>query len=132
MKKISSNRRAEGRTAEERAASFLKRRGYRFLDRNVYTPFGEMDLLFEKDGFLVVVEVKFRRHFAKGGPLEAVSFEKQKRLARSAAFYLAKHFQEPVPVRFDVVAVGPEKDWLGRYKVVHFAHAFVCEENLSV
>lgn len=44
--------------AEEAAARFLKRKGYRIIERNYRTRFGEIDIVARYDGYLVFVEVK--------------------------------------------------------------------------
>lgn len=123
---------AEGRKAEQRAANWLRLRGYRLRERNLRTPWGEVDLVAEKGGVLVFVEVKARRTADRGAPLEALPPPKVRRLSRAAAAYVASRFRVPPRVRFDVVALGPQKDWLGRLKVQHLPNAFEPVENFTV
>lgn len=49
---------AKGNIAEERACEYLRVRGYRIIDRNVYNRFGEIDIIVLKDNVLHFVEVK--------------------------------------------------------------------------
>mgnify|MGYP003509397425 CR=1 FL=1 len=47
-----------GANGETRVASFLRKQGYKILNRNYSCRFGEIDIIAEKDGFIVFVEVK--------------------------------------------------------------------------
>ena len=49
-----------GRRGEEIARRRLESTGYTVLETNVWTPAGEIDLVSEKDGALVFVEVRTR------------------------------------------------------------------------
>ncbi len=77
-----------GREGEERAAQYLEEKGFKVVDRNVRTRFGEIDLIASKKGELYFVEVKTRRQSTFGSPLESFSFLRQKRLAEMALWYL--------------------------------------------
>ncbi len=92
----------KGRWAEEVACTYLLEQGYRLIGRNRRTPFGEVDLLMEKDGVYVVVEVKQRATGAFGTPLEALTQGKVHRLLRSALFLLGR---DDLPVRLEAVLV---------------------------
>ena len=45
---MTRNRRKLGRWGETKAAEYLKSLGYTIIDRNVYTPYGELDLIAKK------------------------------------------------------------------------------------
>ena len=94
-----------GRRSERRAARFLRRRGLRLLTRNYGYRGGEIDLVMLDGETLVFVEVRFRGAGAWCSGLESVDAAKQRRLARTAERYLAKHPQHGFrAVRFDVVS----------------------------
>jgi len=99
------DRKRVGAGAEEVAAEVLRRAGYRILDRNVRFPFGELDLVCEKEGVVVFVEVKARSGTALGHPFEAVTPRKQRQVGRLALAYLQGRGLGNRPCRFDVVAV---------------------------
>ncbi len=96
-------RRALGQAAELQAERYLRRKGFRILDRNVRSPLGELDLVARSGQVLVFVEVKARRTSALGGAAYAVDGRKQAKLVRLAAQYLAQRKLSNRLCRFDVV-----------------------------
>jgi putative endonuclease len=98
-----------GRQGEGLAAAWYVQHGYRVLATNWRTPTGEIDLLCCRHGVLAVVEVKTRRSTAFGDPAEAVTPAKQRRLRRLAGQYLAAQEHRFARIRFDVVAILPDR-----------------------
>ena len=49
---------AKGNLAEDRACDYLRLRGCRIIDRNIYNRFGEIDIIVLKDNVFHFVEVK--------------------------------------------------------------------------
>jgi len=94
-----------GLLAEDLAEAYFLERGYRLVDRNFRSGPGEIDLINEKDGYLVFVEVKARRSRKFGLPQEAVTNAKQQTIRRVAEAYLLKNKKTGMPVRFDVLAI---------------------------
>jgi putative endonuclease len=129
-KRVSTHQR--GKKAEELAAAFLRLKGYGIVERNFRVPAGEIDLIVRKGGTLVFVEVKSRKGRAQGTPLEAVSPHKVRRLSAAAAVYLAQKAGLSRACRFDVITIGPDKNWLGLGKIRHFENAFSVEEYFNV
>jgi putative endonuclease len=74
---------ALGSAGEEIAAHWLTDHGFRIVARNVRTPYGELDIVAQKNGEVHVVEVKTRRGIGYGTPLEAIDVRKQQHLRRS-------------------------------------------------
>ena len=100
------NKRQTGSEYEGLAAKWLEGHGYQIVERNYRCRQGEIDLIAEKDGYLVFVEVKYRRSSEAGDPAEAVDARKQARILRTARYYMTRyHISEGTPCRFDVVAV---------------------------
>lgn len=93
-----------GRNAEEQTAKYLKKKGYKIIERNFVTPFGEADIVAFKDGYYCFVEVKARESDAFGLPAEAVDKRKRERYRKIAAYFCMIKRQE-VPIRFDVASV---------------------------
>jgi putative endonuclease len=104
------NSRLSGAQWEKTAESFLLARGLRLLQRNFHSRFGEIDLIMEDEGTVVFVEVKYRKSGRHGSGAEAVTFHKQARISRTAAWYLAKnpHRAEQI-CRFDVLSIDSQK-----------------------
>lgn len=100
------NRRQVGAKYEEMAARALYGSGYRILERNFRCRHGEIDVIARHKGFLVFIEVKYRRDSRAGFPEEAVDQRKQETIIRSARFYMLRHgYGEETPCRFDVVSI---------------------------
>lgn len=97
--------RGVGQRGELAAVEELVRSGYRIVARNFRTPVGEIDVIAEEGATLCFVEVKWRRNADTGHPAEAVTPEKQRRLARAAEWYLSRKERGPRICRFDVVSI---------------------------
>jgi putative endonuclease len=98
-----------GRRGEEAASRFLKKQGYRIVERNYTCKLGEIDLIaYEKDT-LSFIEVKTRTSLQYGPPQLAVHPFKQRQLAKTALYFLKEKRLDDPKARFDVVAVilGP-------------------------
>jgi len=100
-----------GQRGEQEAVRFLRKTGYRILERNVRTPLGEIDIIAREGGVLAFVEVRTRRG-ADGicRALESVNARKQRRLDRLALWYLKEKNLSGCRARFDVVAVREDAE----------------------
>ena len=94
-----------GQRGEMAAWKYLTDRGYKIIEKNYRTPFGEVDIIAEKSGRLKFIEVKTRSSKDFGLPQEAVGPAKQKKLVQLAAYYLKKQKKENIPASFEVLAV---------------------------
>jgi putative endonuclease len=94
-----------GARGERAAARYLRKRGYCILARNFRVPGGEADIVAEKDGLLVVVEVKTRSDGGAGGALAAVTPAKARRVRVAAVAYCRKHGISLARLRLDAMAV---------------------------
>ncbi len=101
------HRRAQGKLGEEAAVEWLKRQGYRIVARNVTYRGGELDAVARDGDTLCFVEIKARASDTFGPAIAAVPPQKQRRLARAAALYLARHPTDS-PCRFDVLGMDLE------------------------
>ena len=98
-----------GKEGEEAASAYLSSRGYRIRHRNWHVGKLELDIIAEKDGELIVVEVKTRRNTRFGLP-EQRDQPRGFRCAGKARIVLAtdayvKRFAIDLPVRFDIITV---------------------------
>lgn len=104
-----SQRSRKGAWAEQVARDYLEARGLLTIRRNFRSRYGEIDLIMEDKGWIVFVEVRYRRGNFMSGE-ESVDERKRQRILRTGEYYLSVYHDGPqIPVcRFDVVAVtGP-------------------------
>jgi putative endonuclease len=106
-------RRALGALGERLAADHLRRAGYRIIERNFRTRYGELDIVAAGDRFLVFCEVKTRVRGRVHGsdPFDSIGPDKRKRLRAMAAQWLVERrpaIEEPVApeLRFDAIGVS--------------------------
>lgn len=92
-----------GAWGESVAAEYLEERGHTVIARNVRTPYGEIDIIAEKDGFTIFVEVKTRTSKSLGPPEISVTPRKQEHMIAAAEHYAQEH--EIDHWQIDVVAV---------------------------
>ena len=97
----------QGRRAEALAALWLQAQLYSIRERRLKTPVGEIDLIAERFGTTVFVEVKARG--AREDVAEALGKVNRQRLVRAAQYYLSRHpALAAAPLRFDVIFVAPK------------------------
>lgn len=110
-----------GREGEQIAERYLRKKGYRVVERNYRCPVGELDLIFLDRRVIVFVEVKTRLDERFGGPVESVNPRKQRKMIKTALFFLSEHKLHHREARFDVVGIS----FAGREPVVeHIQNAF--------
>ncbi|MEP1229227.1 MAG: YraN family protein [Litorimonas sp.] len=110
---------SEGRRAESYAASWLRFRGYKILERRYKTREGEIDLIARKGGVLACIEVKQRSQEADAQ--EAVGYRAEQRIMNTAEIYVNSTpdlLNEDFELRFDILYV------IGRWRVRHIPDAF--------
>lgn len=95
-----------GIAAENRAALYLRLKGYKILARRYKTRVGEIDIIARKKQNLVAVEVKTRKNMDHA--LESVSAKNQSRVARTLQYYVqgCPHLHG-CTMRFDVIVYTP-------------------------
>ena len=110
------------RLGEKITESFLVSRGFRILERNYNTPFGEIDLVAERDGFVVFVEVKTRTSARFGPPLASITAAKKWHILKNCQYYLNRFGLCETPCRIDTVGVVLDDDYAFR-KLEHIKNA---------
>ena len=121
LRPMSAATQAFGELGERIAERWLKRQGYRVVQRRFRSGHRDIDLVVEREGTVAFVEVKARRGIRFGDPVEAVNWSKQRELARSASVWIDRHGRPTDSYRFDVVGVLVEGD---RVRVRHVPNAF--------
>ena len=113
------NTKIKGRTGEDVACAYLKKKRYEIIERNFTTNVGEIDIICAHGGYLIFVEVKARRTTEYGAPSEAVNYYKQRKISQVASQFLSKYRKYNSPIRFDVVEV-----YMETMSVNHIENAF--------
>ena len=113
-----------GSFGEEQTARYLRRKGYRIVERNFRCRQGEIDLIARKGKYLVFVEVKLRKDERFGAAREFVTPAKQARILAAARLYLAEHEEELQP-RFDVIEIYAPNGEKGPIRIEHLEDAFM-------
>ena len=113
-----------GRWGESLAAAYLHKRRYRIVAAQYRCRFGEIDLIAERRGTLVFVEVKLRKSADFAAAREFVDRHKQERLRQTALMFLAERETEQ-PVRFDVIEIyAPQGMQTRAPQINHLEDAF--------
>ncbi|PIF43824.1 putative endonuclease [Chryseobacterium sp. 52] len=97
-----------GKTAEDLAAEYLQKNGYKIITRNFRFQKAEIDIIAEKEKLIIIVEVKARSTDTFMLPQEAVTRTKIKSIVSAANHYLEK-FNRDNEVRFDIISVLPDE-----------------------
>lgn len=90
---------------EDQATKYLKKKGYKIIDRNFKTKFGEIDIIALDKDILVFIEVK-------GGsdklynPAERADINKLKKIMRTAEYFIKNYKGDFEEVRIDVISVN--------------------------
>lgn len=112
-----------GDAGEEYCVKYLKKHGFKILDRNYRKPFGEIDIIALKNELLCFVEVKTRHYNSMTQPYEAVDYRKRQRIIKAAQAYLTeKNIQ--MYCRFDVCEVITDKESLKLLNLNYIENAF--------
>lgn len=81
---------ALGLRGEGLCAAFLQSKGWKILERNLNSPFGEVDIICERQGCLWAVEVKTRRCVDKVWTPGIISRRQLQRIANGLEWYTEK------------------------------------------
>lgn len=104
-------RKQVGMAGERLALDYLKEKSYKILYAPwKKLPYGEIDIVAEKGGQLVFVEVKLRRSSRYGNAAEAVHAAKRYKLSRLISFFLSAHRLGRALYRLDVIAIDAVGD----------------------
>ena len=117
----SVNKREDGTHGENLAVDYLKKKGYRILERNFRFERGEIDIIAEQHDTLIFIEVKARRSTSFGTPEDAVTSTKQRQIQKVAEGYLFINSVDGKACRFDVIAIQFEN---GTPNIRHYENAF--------
>ena len=110
-----------GKQGEKMAANYLKKNGYKIVEKNYHCKFGEIDIIALDGDILSFIEIKTRSTNEYVPPEFTVTKHKQSKIKRSAGHYLGRHGIENRDCRFDIVAITMGK---GKKDVILYKDAF--------
>lgn len=96
---------SSGKLGENIACVFLSHEGYRIIEKNFRTRFGEIDIIAENNKTICFIEVKARSGTGYGLPEEFVDERKQEKLVKTALGYITSRNINSADMRFDIVSV---------------------------
>ncbi len=96
----------KGQKGENIAAEYIKKLGYKIIDKNWhYSKNAEIDIIAEDKGTLVFIEVKTRTTLNYGHPFEAINQTKIAKIHNAIYGYLSKTENKYNSFRFDGIAI---------------------------
>ncbi|HWQ30272.1 MAG TPA: YraN family protein [Negativicutes bacterium] len=104
------NNKAFGAFGENLATDYLTKNGYRVIERNFSCRSGEIDIVAVQGDTVAFIEVKTRSSERFGLPSEAVSMSKQRRIVKTALYYLQKNGLLDYMCRFDVIEIVSDEE----------------------
>lgn len=118
-----------GMHGESVAAKFLKKHGFRILEKNLHVSHNELDIIAKNKEYIIFVEVKTRSsdqtlNTGFGSPASAVDKSKQSRTVTAARGYLKNSKYTNLQPRFDVIEVYLDKNTQKVLKINHIINAF--------
>ena len=111
------NKRQLGLKGETQGTKFLKKQGYRIIERNFRTRSGEIDIIAREGREIVFIEVKTRSSLDFGYPEESVTRRKMAHLLKASQYYMLKSKIE-MPYRFEVLSVIADKEKGYRFEII--------------
>ena len=113
-----------GKKGEELAVEFLRKEGYKILDRNWTFQKAEIDIIAQKESVLAIVEVKTRSSLDFGAPQDFVKPKKIQLLIKAVNAYIndrEKDFCDDLNIRFDIIAIHKNGE---TFAIEHLTDAF--------
>ena len=118
---------SKGLAYEKIALKFLLKKGLKKIQTNYHTRFGEIDLIMRDDNTIVFVEVRYRSRDFFGSAEESINSSKQRKIIKSAQFYLNQYKLWENDIRFDVITITPSKLNCTSDKINWYESAFTPE-----
>ncbi|TSC73632.1 MAG: putative endonuclease [Parcubacteria group bacterium Gr01-1014_44] len=126
LEESQNNRKGTGFLGENIAGRFLEGRGYKILARNYQKPWGEIDIIAEKEGVIVFCEVKTNSKKFSGhsfNPEWRVNPVKARHIIRTAELLMNGRFaSENREWRIDIIAVTINA-FTNKAEIKHFKNA---------
>ncbi len=110
-----------GEKGELEALKYLQEKGYTILEKNYRYLKAEVDIIAQKEDYLVAVEVKTRSSDYFGSPQDFVNQKKINLMVQAVDYYINKTDID-LEVRFDIIAIIYSQN---TFKIKHIEDAFL-------
>lgn len=114
-----------GKEGEAAAITYLKNNGYIIRHTNWFFEKFELDIVAEKSGTVVVIEVKSRSTETFEHPEDAITNAKIRRIVLATDAYI-RTYELDLPTRFDVISAIPSHKG---FRIDHIEDAFIAPIN---
>jgi putative endonuclease len=113
-------RQQTGKLAERLAREYLEKEGYSITGTNWRCPEAEIDIIAQKDGETVFVEVRAKSSADFGSPAESITHRKQEKLITAAGRYMSEIGDTAADWRIDFIGIEFQS---GGHRLEHIPHA---------
>lgn len=117
-----NNKKEIGNLGEDIAGKYLLEKGYKIIDKNIRWKHYEIDIIVQKDDWLVFVEVKTRKAGKEKSTIESINTKKLNAMNTFAEHYI-KEMNWQGNIRFDAILI--QYSYLTAPRIEHV-------ENLSM
>ncbi|MBN2383920.1 YraN family protein [bacterium] len=100
-----------GFLAERQACAYLQKRGVTIIERNYWTPEGEIDLIARDRQKTIFIEVKFRSSSRFAPPEASVDRKKRQTIKHVACEYIRKKNLDSNACRYDIITLVRSSLW---------------------
>lgn len=123
-------RKNTGKTGEDYTANYLESKGFKIIKRNYHSRYGEIDIIASNSKFILFTEVKTRHENPMYPPCEAVTYQKQRKIIKTAVKFLIDNKYDLQP-RFDVAEVILKRNSYEIISINYIENAFIQEEGYA-
>jgi putative endonuclease len=114
--------RSKGADSETLAIDFILSKGYKLLKRNFkFGKSGEIDIIAKHGDIIVFIEVKSRKSYEYGSPIQSVPNSKRQSIYHAAKGYLYVNKIDNAECRFDFIGIDLRKS---TPEINHIENAF--------
>lgn len=110
---MSTLKRRKGDLGEKKAEEFLKKRGFKIIEKNYQNKFGEIDIICRRGNNVHFVEVK--SSFSSFLPEQNMTKNKMYKIIKTANYYLMEKGISELSIYFDLVSVNFNKRRVALY-----------------
>ena len=120
--RLSDFRKQVGNKGESLAEDYIKRKGYKIIQRNYRCRLGEIDIIAKDDDTIVFIEVRTKQNENFGSPQDSVTSTKMSKISKTALSFIQEKNLSGFSYRFDFIAITFSQ---GKPNIEHIENAFI-------